>query len=267
MLRLSVFTNLNIYYILITRNIGEVKSFQAKKPQKNYNINKKNPHKTKHMVDQNKTNPPAQNEDEFEDDLEIIPESSNDTEAENEEQVVITKTKIELINKIADNIEEGAKQLKNLLAGTFDEEDAKISIGQLSEKLSDTASDEGANIIEGVFDGESMIGPDGKQYSIPANYASKSKLVEGDILKLTITGTGTFVYKQIGPIERKRVIGELEKSTSGNFVVRSKDRTWRVITASVTYYKGDAGDEVVILVPKIGESKWAAVENIVKKIS
>jgi len=37
------------------------------------------------------------------------------------------------------------------------------------------------------------------------------------------------------------------------------------VTASVTYYKGEAGDEVVILVPKNGESKWAAVENIVRK--
>ena len=32
-----------------------------------------------------------------------------------------------------------------------------------------------------------MIGPDGKNYPVPANYASKSKLIEGDILKLTIT--------------------------------------------------------------------------------
>ena len=42
-------------------------------------------------------------------------------------------------------------------------------------------------VIEGVFDGENMIGPDGKQYSVPANYASKSKLVEGDILKMKIS--------------------------------------------------------------------------------
>ena len=35
-------------------------------------------------------------------------------------------------------------------------------------------------IIEGIFDGQIMIGPDGKNYPVPANYASKSKLVEGD---------------------------------------------------------------------------------------
>ena len=52
-----------------------------------------------------------------------------------------------------------------------------------------TDSPEG-KIIEGVFDGQIMIGPDGKNYPVPANYASKSKLGEGDILKLTIGDNG-----------------------------------------------------------------------------
>src|SRR5664279_2656801 len=53
-------------------------------------------------------------------------------------------------------------------------------------------------VIEGIFDGQKMAGPDGKEYPVPTNYASKSKLVEGDILKLTITDDGSFIYKQIG---------------------------------------------------------------------
>ena len=61
-------------------------------------------------------------------------------------------------------------------------------------------------VIEGVFDGQTMIGPDGKNYPVPANYASKSKLVEGDILKLTISDDGGFVYKQIGPVARRQII-------------------------------------------------------------
>ena len=58
-------------------------------------------------------------------------------------------------------------------------------------------------VIEGIFDGQIMIGPDGKNYPVPANYASKSKLVEGDIMKLTITEDGKFMYKQIGPVEER----------------------------------------------------------------
>lgn len=124
---------------------------------------------------------------------------------------------------------------------------------------------EGARIIEGLFDGQNMVGPDGKQYSVPANYASKSKLVEGDLLKLTITKDGSFIYKQIGPIERQRRVGTLTKDeTTGEYKVTADGATFKVLLASVTYFKGDDGDEVVILVPKEGESRWAAVENVIK---
>lgn len=123
-------------------------------------------------------------------------------------------------------------------------------------------------IIEGVFDGKIMIGPDGKEYSVPANYASKSKLVEGDILKLTINNNGAFIFKQIAPVERDRLIGHLVKNNeSGEFVVLAGDKIFNVLLASITYFKGDEGDEVVILVPKDGNSKFAAVENIIKKKS
>ena len=65
-------------------------------------------------------------------------------------------------------------------------------------------------VIEGVFDGQTMVGPDGKSYPVPANYASKSKLIEGDILKLTIADDGSFIYKQIGPVARRQIIGTLQ---------------------------------------------------------
>jgi hypothetical protein len=185
-----------------------------------------------------------------------------------DESVVISKSKIVLIKKLLNNIKENNERLLQLLSShiTADDE-ASVGISQIGDERFDL-TDEGVDgkVVEGVFDGENMIGPDGKQYSIPANYASKSKLVEGDILKLTITGNGTFIYKQIGPIERSRIVGKLEKDASNDFLVVADNRKWRVITASVTYYKGDIGDEVVVLVPKTGESKWAAVENIVKTV-
>ncbi|MBU4332274.1 hypothetical protein KKD19_04945 [Patescibacteria group bacterium] len=122
-----------------------------------------------------------------------------------------------------------------------------------------------SHIIEGVFDGQNMIGPDGKQYSVPANYASKSKLIEGDVLKLTIQPDGRFVYKQIGPQERVRVKGVLQKDAeTGEFEVLAEGKKYKVILASVTYFKGEPGDEVIILLPKEKNSAWAAVENIVK---
>lgn len=186
------------------------------------------------------------------------------------EGVLISKTKIVLAKKLLENIRENNDKLMRLLSGSLSAEDeARISIGQMSDENFNSAEKEDSEsgygrIVEGVFDGENMIGPDGKQYSVPANYASKSKLVEGDILKLTITPAGTFVYKQIGPIDRSRVIGQLEQGETGSFTVVSEGKKWRVLTASVTYYKGKAGDEVVIMIPKTGQSQWAAVDNIVR---
>jgi hypothetical protein len=121
-------------------------------------------------------------------------------------------------------------------------------------------------VVEGVFDGRGMVGSDGKGYIVPPNYASKSKLVEGDMLKLTITPKGSFIYKQIGPIERSRLIGSLGyDQTIGEYYATSENRRWNVLKASVTYFKGEPGDEIVLLVPKNAPSHWAAVENVIKR--
>lgn len=121
-------------------------------------------------------------------------------------------------------------------------------------------------ILEGIFDGQNMIGLDGKQYHVPVNYASKSKLVEGDTLKLTISGQGNFLYKQIGPIERVRIVATLDYNPDmREYSAKAQDKIWKVLTASITYYKGIPGDEIVLIVPKGRMSSWAAVENIIKK--
>ncbi len=198
-------------------------------------------------------------------DLGGAPQNNSDGSAR--DSVVMPKSKVILAKKLLSNIRENSEELSNILSDFITEEDeALIGIGQAAdENFKPNENSEGAGkIIEGVFDGENMVGPDGKQYSVPANYASKSKMVEGDILKLTITSGGTFIYKQIRPIERSRVIGILEKSDDGDFYVHNSGRKWRVLPASVTYFKGEPGDETVILVPKSGKSKWAAVENIVR---
>jgi len=184
-----------------------------------------------------------------------------------QEQVfTLSKNKAEVIKKIIHNLKENCANLEVLLSGLDGVDDSKLlshlvkSVGTPMQ-LTDEAN---IKIIEGVFDGEGMIGNDGKNYSVPANYASKSKLVEGDVLKLTISENGTFLYKQISPIERKRVVGEIE-IVNGNYFVKNEHGHWRVLPASVTYFKGLPGDEAVILVPKMNNSTWATIENIVKK--
>ncbi len=124
---------------------------------------------------------------------------------------------------------------------------------------------EDGQVVEGTFDGQIMIGTDGKQYPVPANYASKSKLVEGDMLKLTITDHGTFLYKQIGPIERRHAIGIVTQDEGGNYYVLAAGKPYRVLLASITYFKASPGDEVAAVLPAGIDSTWAAIENITQK--
>jgi len=193
--------------------------------------------------------------------------------------VSLSKSKYDLIKNILKNIQDSLgtvldvlnsdeQKIPDDLAGSL--EGIAFKSKDLGRQLQESS---GAKIIEGVFDGQKMISGDGQEYVVPPNYASKSKLVEGDILKLTITATGDFLFKQIGPLERQRLVGELLQDEEGNFYAKvdgsaglaTGNKKWKLLTASVTYYKGEAGDQVVILVPKDAVSVWAAVENVIKK--
>ncbi len=136
-------------------------------------------------------------------------------------------------------------------------------VSQRKSAESDLERTTGSRVLEGVFDGMCMIGAEGARYGVPDNYASKSKLVEGDMLKLIIRPDGSYVFKQIGPVDRKRAIGQLalDPSTSEP-VVMCADRVYKVLAASVNYHKGVPGDELVVVVPSGGDSVWAAVEKI-----
>jgi hypothetical protein len=125
-----------------------------------------------------------------------------------------------------------------------------------------TAEEVAGKVIEGVFDGQTMHDADGKAYPVPANYASKSKLVEGDILKLTIAEDGSFIYKQIGPVARRQIIGTLIQH-DGAYYVEAGGREYRVLLASVTFFRAQIGDQVSIIVPEDNrEAEWAAVEAV-----
>jgi hypothetical protein len=166
---------------------------------------------------------------------------------------------------MADVPEKQIKRLKSLI------QEAETSLAAAKELLVSLVGDDQTltanikeeplgKIIEGVFDGQNMVGSDGKTYPVPANYASKSKLVQGDILKLTIADDGAFMYKQIGPIPRKQVVGVL-KQENGHYYVSVADHDYRVLLASVTYFKAKPGDQVSVNVPEDdAHAEWAALE-------
>ena len=158
------------------------------------------------------------------------------------------------------------KRLRSLLS------EAETNLAAAKELLYSMVGDEdvprrtpeevAGKVIEGVFDGQTMHDADGKAYPVPANYASKSKLVEGDILKLTIAEDGSFIYKQIGPVARRQLIGVLTQH-DGAYYVEAGDKEFRVLLASVTFFKAHVGDQVSIIIPEDNrDAEWAAVEAV-----
>jgi len=163
--------------------------------------------------------------------------------------------KLKELRRLLDEAEEKVQAAKRILFEQVYQEQA--------ENLEDLNNGK-STIVEGVFDGDSMIDKFGKKYPVPPNYCSKSKLVAGDSLKLTIAEDGTFIFKQIGPIERKRLIGKLCRQ--GEFwKVNVEGKKYNVLQASVTYFKAKPSDKITIIVPKTGESDWAAIENLIEK--
>lgn len=195
--------------------------------------------------------------------------TDNEEEEEEEQKTKLNavETKLILAKKLISGMREVLNKLELVLASEAESVDldsilSKIQTddGELIGSLADN------RIVEGVFDGQHMIGSDGRQYIVPQNYASKSKLVEGDILKLTIQRNGSFLFKQIGPIERERLVGTLHKDENTQaWKILADGKKYSVLPASVSYFKGEDGDEAVVLIPKSAPSKWAAVENVIKK--
>lgn len=178
-----------------------------------------------------------------------------------------SETKFALARRVIRQMKQQMESLELLLESDGDAEDIENSLkrgvddieGMLGPALAE-------KVLEGVFDGEQMVGEDGKKYPVPSNYASKSKLVEGDLLRLMINSHGRFIFKQKGPIERQRLMGTLvQDDATQDWLVAADGRKFRVLSAAISFHQGESNDQIVILVPKNTPSRWAAVENVIKK--
>ena len=166
----------------------------------------------------------------------------------------LPEKQVKRLKSLINEAETNLAAAKELLMSVVGDDEAVIN------PRAEIADNPMGKVVEGVFDGQIMIGPDGKNYPVPANYASKSKLVEGDILKLTIADDGSFIYKQIGPTARKQIIGTLVNH-DGQYFVEANGKEFKILLASVTYFKVAIGDQVTIIVPEDNpDATWAAVE-------
>lgn len=160
------------------------------------------------------------------------------------------------------SIKSAKKILKDILIENWIK-DVNLDIELDTNWLSSYSSEE-SKIIEWVFTWEDMLGVDGNNYPVPANYASKSKLVQWDKLKLTIDGSGRMTYKQILPIARETKIGLLTKE-NGKYQAIVEWKTYNLLTAAVTHFKCEVGDTISVTIPEWKQATFAAIEALVPK--
>ncbi len=176
----------------------------------------------------------------------------------------------ELLSNIETEIKRARLMLGQLQGKTDQEltESAEQSTKQY-EKTSEwlLSYDEGADVkvVEWVYDGYFMIGADKKKYPVPMNYSSKSKLIPGDVLKLRVMSDGKLIYKLIWQADRKFIKATLSKADeSGKFTALSDEGTVYFLNqAAVTYFKGNTGDELSIIVNADGIGNFAAIEALI----
>ena len=119
-----------------------------------------------------------------------------------------------------------------------------------------------AEVVLGTFNGKHFIRDESsKMYPVNANYASKSGLLEGDGLKLTILKDGSMIYKQIDPMPRVPIIAIVEKRKGKFVLVVSEDEVYRILDSVVTYFHLQEGTKVSGLTTT--GSKWATVKSVI----
>jgi hypothetical protein len=177
----------------------------------------------------------------------------------------MTKKRIAAIKDFIDASEKSLKNAKKLLAEILKEENIDLSSDLDLDTKGLSSYDSGeSKIVEGVFTGEDMLGADNNKYVVPVNYASKSKLVQGDRMKLTIEGSGKMLYKQIKQIDRETRVGLLTQD-KGRYQVVSDGVSYDVLTAAVTHFKAEIGDNVTVLIPAGKEATFGAIEAVMPK--
>ena len=161
-----------------------------------------------------------------------------------------------------DSMQEQLNDMRKLVSGKIVHTPAHATTSSTPRAKKNLGGSE--EVYYGTFTGESMQAENGQNYPVSPNYASKSKLIEGDSLKLTIEPSGRFVYKQVEMTPRTQTTGKLAfDAVKNQWVVFSNGKNYNILTASVTFHKGEVGDEAHIIIPANG-GNWAAIEYIQK---
>lgn len=113
--------------------------------------------------------------------------------------------------------------------------------------------------IDGVFDGKHMITDDGVIHPVSENYASKSKLVEGDMLQMIAHTDGRRYFKQISRVARATVTAILECIDQNSGIAAASNGTrYHILHAPLRFFRVTPGDTITLEIPVDGGT-WAAI--------
>jgi len=173
-----------------------------------------------------------------------------------------SKNQIVAIKDFIVTAEKSLKNAKKLLNDLIKDSDLDLNkTVDLDISGLHSYSSEDSQIIEGVFTWEEMLWADGERYPIPANYCSKSKMVQWDKLKVTISPNWKMMYKQISPIEREFKKGLLTEE-KGKYQVVVDWESYDLLTAAVTHFWGNIWDNITVIIPKGKQATFAAIDSI-----
>ncbi len=177
----------------------------------------------------------------------------------------MTKKKIKAIRDFIISAESSIKNAKKILKDLLEENNIDLNSEiKLDTKWLNSYNSWDSKIIEWVFSWEEMLWSDKNKYPVPVNYASKSKLVQWDKLKLTILNNWKMLYKQIAPIEREIKVWLLTQD-KWKYQVIAEWVHYSVLTAAVTHFKAEIWDSISVIVPKGKEATFAAIEAVIPK--
>jgi len=183
----------------------------------------------------------------------------------------MSSKKIENILNLIEIAENNLKNAKVLAQQLVGEKSGRTGYSQVqTQPLINKSSDEdrALEVVEGYFNGESMIGDNTQTYMVPPNYASKTQLVVGDRMKWILTPERE-VFKLIQPAPRERVTGTFGIE-GDNYVVLVNEfpNPIKILKASATFAMKNLGlqigDDVAIFIAKESTPTWGAFSSIVK---
>jgi|GEM_PF-2975633 len=117
---------------------------------------------------------------------------------------------------------------------------------------------------EGTFDGQYLVAPDGRKTEVPGNYAAKSRLVCGDVLKV-FADNGKQVFKQIDKVERKKIDGVLTKK-EGKWYILADTGSYRILDVAAEFNQANLNDKVSAFIPASNlNASFAALDRVFKE--